>query len=83
MSLTRGSSSNFPCTRCLIPAGEQGDPSGHGDARTSASMQAVIQDARQQDLVKDREALLKSFGLRDIDVRFIFLFVSCPHLSSS
>ena len=46
-------------------------------------MQAVIQDARQQDLVKDREALLKSFGLQDIDVRFIFLFVSCPHLSSS
>ena len=77
MSLIRGVNSLFPCPRCLIPANQQGDRSAHAPARTSANMQAVVQDARQQRLVKDKEEILKSTGLRDVDVFVILSFV--PH----
>jgi hypothetical protein len=71
MSLTRGVTSNFLCPRCLIPNKDQGNPSAHADARTSANMQAVLSRARQQELTA-REETLKSHGLRDVDVCLFF-----------
>ena len=74
MSLTRGTKSNFPCPRCLIPTDEQGNyPPEHGATRTSAHTQVIIQEARAMRPGR-KEELLKSFGLRDIDVCVVFSF---------
>jgi hypothetical protein len=80
MSLIRGVNSLFPCPRCLIHTDQQGDPSVRAPARTSADMQAIVQDARQERFAKDKEETLKSAGLRDVDVFVIFLFVRHPYL---
>ena len=79
MSLTRGPKSKFPCTRCLIPANKQGTyPPERADPRTSADTQEIVQNARSLGS-GDQEELLKSFGLRDIDVHAIFSVFSCSH----
>lgn len=80
MSLIRGVGSLSPCPRCLIQANQQGDPSAHAPAWTSAGTQATIQDARKQRFAKDKEEILKSAGLRDVDVIVIFPFAPCLYL---
>jgi hypothetical protein len=74
MSLTRGVTSKFPCPRCLIPNEGQGILSAHADARTSATMQAIVLRARQQGTTASEETL-KSYGLRNVDVRALFSFL--------
>jgi len=74
MSLIRGVNSLHPCPRCLIQADRQGDPSAHAPARTAANTQATLQNARGKKFAKDKEEILKSAGLRDVDVFVIFLF---------
>lgn len=68
MALIRGVGSLFPCPRCLIPEAKQGDLSARAPLQTVASTKATIQEAREQELVRDREELLKASGLRDVDV---------------
>jgi len=68
MALIRGVGSLFPCPRCLIPEGKQGDLSARALLRTVANTKATIQAAREQELVRDKEDILKSSGLRDVDV---------------
>ena len=75
MSLTRGRTSNFPCTRCLIPHDDQGVyPPVRANARTSTTSREIIEEARLLPVGKQEE-LLKSFGLRDVDVCVILSFV--------
>ena len=68
MALTRGVSSLFPCPCCLIPKEEQGESSGCTAARTSADVQETIEDTRKQK-AGEKEEILKSQGLRDINIR--------------
>ena len=79
MSLIQGVNGLFPCPCCLVHNDQQRDPSAHAAAWTSGSMQATVQDAREQRFVKDKEEILKSAGLRDVDVFIISLFVLCPY----
>lgn len=83
MSLIRGVNSLYPCPRCLIQADRQGDPSARAPARTAVGTQAVIQGARQQRFAKDKEGILKSAGLRDVDVFIFFLIYFSPLLTTS
>lgn len=68
MALIRGVGSLFPCPRCLIPEAKLGELSASAPLRTTASMKAIIMEARGM-RSGEKEALLKSFGLRDVDVR--------------
>lgn len=80
MSLTRGVKSHFPCPRCLIPADEQGVfPSARAAARTTTGTKSTVEEARQLGS-GEKEELLKSVGLRDIDVSVVFSSVSCFYL---
>ena len=75
MSLTRGVTSNFPCPRCLIPRSKQGVyPPISADARTSAISEETVEEARLL-RVGEKEELLKSVGLRDVNVCVIFSFI--------
>ena len=74
MSLTRGTTSNFPCPHCFIHTDKQGTyPPECGDPRTSAHAQQIVRDAQELRLGR-KEELLKSFGLQDVDVCAIFSF---------
>ena len=68
MSLTRGAASNFPCPICRVDRDELTDLANTWPLRTAAQLQELVKQARGLTRVSDREALLSSQGLRDIDV---------------
>lgn len=73
MALIRGGSfSNFPCPRCLVPGGELADLSKTADPRTAEDMKEVLESARGQRLLTEKEEILKNHRLRDVDVRHPF-----------
>lgn len=72
MALTRGSSSNFPCPICLAPRREFVDLMKAWPLRTVAHTQEVIWQARQLRNPQDREGLLSSESLRNVDVIDLF-----------
>lgn len=74
MSLIRGINSAVSCPRCLIKTTDMGDPSVHAPLRTSENVQATIQEAGREKLVGAREEILKSAGLRDIEVLHNYLY---------
>ena len=82
MALTRGVNSLFPCTQCLIPNSEQGDPSATAPLQTTAGTIAVLHEAREQHLLGEKEDILKNAGLRDVDVSFIHLSYTATNNSS-
>ena len=68
MALIRGTTSLYPCPRCLIPQADQGDPSKVAPLRTAQGTKDVINVARSQRLLGEKEEILKAAGLRDVDV---------------
>ena len=68
MALIQGVKCLFLCPQCLIPESEQGDVSPSAPLRTAVGTKAVIQRAREQRRVGDREEILKGSGLQDVDV---------------
>lgn len=68
MSLTRGSTSTYPCPVCLAKNTELTDLTKTWPLRMAAHTQQLIQQARELTRVQDREALLSKYGLRDVEV---------------
>ena len=70
MALIRGTNSASPCPRCLVKSEEMADPSVESQRRTSAITQATIMDANQKKRAAEHEEILKSAGLRDVEVSY-------------
>ena len=70
MALIRGTNSASPCPRCLVKRKEMANPSVNSQRRTSAVTQATIMDARGKTRAVEREEILKSAGLRDVEVSY-------------
>lgn len=69
ISLIRGHGSKCNCIVCLAPSESCSDLSQYFPLRTAEQSQAVVEEARS--LRGDAaEALLKSYGLRNVDVSF-------------
>jgi hypothetical protein len=68
MALTRGVSSLFPCPICLVGRDQLADFTKTWPLRTAANAQEILQEARGLTNAQEREALLSSQGLRDINV---------------
>lgn len=68
MALIRGVGSLAPCPRCLIVEKDMWNPSIHALPRTSAGTCATIADSKREKRVGKREEILKSAGLRDVEV---------------
>ncbi|KAH9161889.1 hypothetical protein EDB89DRAFT_1913610, partial [Lactarius sanguifluus] len=64
MSLIRGTKSKSPCPICLVKKDELADTKTWS-LRTAAHAQELVQQARGHKRVKDREALLSAYGLRN------------------
>lgn len=69
ISLTRGTNSNHPCPICLVPGDKMTELSEVFPLRDSTEMKKIYDESQilSADLA---EALLKSYGLRDIKVWF-------------
>ena len=72
MSLTRGTNSKFPCPICLVPWDLLSDLLQNHPIRTAQSSEALVRQARTLNS-EEGENLLKSAGLRDVDVCCKFL----------
>jgi hypothetical protein len=58
----------FPCPKCLVHKDQLHNITGSFEPRTSESMRSVIQRASQALSKTDKEKILQSFGLHDIQV---------------
>jgi hypothetical protein len=74
MALTRGVNSLFPCPTCLVPKAEIHDLRVFHELRTSERMQAIWKEALELNAM-DREELLKSYGLRDVEVNIFIVMI--------
>jgi hypothetical protein len=68
MALIRGVTSLYPCPRCLIHTGDQGDLLKTEPLRTVKTMKAILLKARSEETLGEKESVLKEVGLRDIKV---------------
>ena len=68
MAAICGVGSLFCCPWCLVAQGDLWNLSIHSTARTSDTMRAILEAANQAKLAGEKEELLKSFGLQDIEV---------------
>ncbi|KAG2160202.1 uncharacterized protein EDB93DRAFT_1261699 [Suillus bovinus] len=67
MALIHGTKCKCPCPICLVPREELGNVLTSYPLRTSTSVQATITEARSFSRQEDKEKLLMSQGLRDVD----------------
>jgi hypothetical protein len=67
MALIRGLRALYPCPICYVKKDEQSELSKHADLRTSKGSKDTVMQARELNR-EDREELLKSHGLRNVDV---------------
>jgi hypothetical protein len=68
MALTRGQSSNYPCTVCLVPKEELTTYSKDYEIRKQDSMRKAVLNAQSQRTLQMGEDILVRLGLRDVDV---------------
>lgn len=68
MALIRGTQSLCPCPICLVPNNKQSDLSDAFPLRTAKDSRAIISRAREMSVNADKEDLLKTYGLRNVDV---------------
>ena len=71
VAATRGTTSLFPCPICLIPRDKLLDLFEDYPIQTALSAEALVKQARAMSQ-KAGNALLKTQGLRDVDVSFLF-----------
>ncbi|KAH9172732.1 hypothetical protein EDB89DRAFT_2114096 [Lactarius sanguifluus] len=83
MSLIRGTKSKSPCPICLVKKDELADVTKTWSLRTAAHAQELVQQARGHKRVKDREALLSAYGLRNVNNVFWTLSHTDPHRALS
>lgn len=67
MALIRGGTGNFPCPICLVPHEELGDLTKSYPLRSTGEMKDIHNEAQFLNMT-NRDAYLKEFGLRDIEV---------------
>ena len=67
MALVRGVQSLHPCPVCLVKAEEQSDLTVTSPCRNTSESKNTVERARSM-RAEEREALLKSMGLRNVDV---------------
>ena len=77
MALIRGVKSIAPCPRCLITHEDLWNPSLQALLRTSAGTQATFEEVKREKLVGKKEEILKSVGLRDVEVSYNHLHSVC------
>jgi hypothetical protein len=65
---TRGSNANFPCAKCLVPQDQQNSLSAQFPLRNTDWMRRVYFEAQSKKTKKDKEHILKSHGLHDVEV---------------
>jgi hypothetical protein len=68
MALIHEIGSLYPCPICLVPKGMLMDLDRMHTLHTTASMQQVVNDARQAPTKAEGEAILKQHGLQGIMV---------------
>ena len=68
MTLIRGLQSYAPCPVCLVPWDKLTNLSVNYELRTKDRMQEVYNEAQSLNAA-EKEELLKSYGLRDVEVR--------------
>ncbi|KAH9061804.1 hypothetical protein EDB83DRAFT_2506592 [Lactarius deliciosus] len=83
MSLIRGTKAKSPCPICLVKNDELVDLTKTWPLRTAAHSQELVQQARGHKRVKDREALLSAYGLRNVNNVFWTLSHTDPHRALS
>ena len=67
MTLIRGLGSKAPCPVCLVPGDQLTNLSETFEQRTKENMQKIYEDAKELNAM-DKEELLKTFGLREVEV---------------
>jgi Plavaka transposase len=67
ISMTRGVNSKVPCPVCLVPDNELHNLGSSYPLRTTDEMRNIYESTKNMS-VTDKEAKLKSYGLRDIHV---------------
>jgi hypothetical protein len=67
MALTRGTNSDFPCPVCLVPKEEMCKGVVYA-LRTTETMKEVYNEAMEVETAKEKEEILKSAGLRGVEV---------------
>lgn len=72
MALIRGLKSKFPCPVCLVPKDQLAQFRIHMSRHTTQS-QHVVLTARAERTVEAKEAKLKEYSLRDVDVSLLTL----------
>ena len=77
MSLIWGINSITSCPWCLVKTKDFGDPSAQAKLQMSTSMQEIIKEAKQEELIGKREEILKPAGLRDIEVSYNYFYSVC------
>lgn len=68
MALIRGGMGSFPCPICLVPKDELGKPDADYERRTGAKAQEIYDHAMSEKLLKNREARLREWSLRPVQV---------------
>lgn len=71
ITLIRGLNSKFPCPVCLVPGDELTNLSTNFPLRTTSEMRQIYESSLDPDLsAAQREEILKSYGLRGVEVKF-------------
>lgn len=83
MSLTRGFGGKRPCPICLVPDTKLSDLSHDYEPRTAERMQEVLAAANGMDRKSDGDDLLKSYGLRRVEVCPNLFYLSMRRISKS
>ncbi|KAG1857471.1 hypothetical protein F4604DRAFT_1589912 [Suillus subluteus] len=83
MALIRGLKGKFPCPICLVPRDEQSVLSHELRLRTSAESEETLRLARAKKSKKEREKLLKTYSLRDVENVFWRMLLADIHRALS
>jgi hypothetical protein len=68
MALIRGMEGLCPCPICLVPADKQLDLSVDHHLRTAEETKGILQQAGAMQSAVEKEEILKTYGLRSIEV---------------
>ncbi|KAG1788983.1 uncharacterized protein HD556DRAFT_1433910 [Suillus plorans] len=83
MALIRGLKGKFPCPICLVPQDEQSVLSHELQLRTSTESEETLRLARAKKSKKERENLLKTYSLRDVENVFWRMLLTDIHRALS
>jgi hypothetical protein len=73
----RAALANYPCPECLVHKCDLHRITSQFELRTTATMRAVVAKASKKHTKTDKEWILKSYGLHDIDVSLHLIYL--PH----